>query len=102
MTLPDTGGVRFGTSVADESDAEGHTGSMAAKLRHQKRGGNPQVTAPSLDSNSAQMKAEAKIRATIVMTLMTMFIAGPDVSLKGSPTVSPMTAALCCSDPLPP
>ena len=27
---------------------------------------------------------------------------GPDVSLKGSPTVSPMTAALCASLPLPP
>ena len=31
-----------------------------------------------------------------------MFIAGPAVSLKGSPTVSPTTAALCGSEPLPP
>jgi len=29
-----------------------------------------------------------------------MFIDGPEVSLKGSPTVSPVTAALCASDPL--
>ena len=29
-------------------------------------------------------------------------MAGPDVSLRGSPTVSPTTAALCTSDPLPP
>ena len=29
-----------------------------------------------------------------------MFIEGPEVSLKGSPTVSPVTAALCASDPL--
>jgi len=27
---------------------------------------------------------------------------GPAVSLKGSPNVSPTTAALCGSDPLPP
>jgi hypothetical protein len=32
---------------------------------------------------------------------MTMFNAGPDVSLKGSPTVSPTTAALWTSEPLP-
>ncbi len=31
-----------------------------------------------------------------------MFIAGPDVSLNGSPTVSPTTAALCGSLPFPP
>lgn len=31
-----------------------------------------------------------------------MFIEGPDVSLKGSPTVSPTTAALCVSEPFPP
>jgi len=30
--------------------------------------------------------------------LDTMFIEGPDVSLNGSPTVSPTTAALCGSD----
>ena len=29
-----------------------------------------------------------------------MFIEGPEVSLKGSPTVSPVTAALCASEPL--
>ena len=27
---------------------------------------------------------------------------GPEVSLSGSPTVSPITAALCASEPLPP
>ena len=37
-----------------------------------------------------------------VNNLIKMLIAGPDVSLKGSPTVSPTTAALCCSLPLPP
>ena len=46
--------------------------------------------------------AEAKTSETIVMTLMRIFIAGPAVSLKGSPTVSPITAALCGSEPFPP
>ena len=46
--------------------------------------------------------AEANTSDTIVMTLMRMFMAGPEVSLKGSPTVSPTTAALWLSEPLPP
>ena len=32
-------------------------------------------------------------RATIDMTLMRMFIEGPEVSFSGSPTVSPTTVA---------
>ena len=39
---------------------------------------------------------------TRFMTLIIGFSAGPAVSLKGSPTVSPMTAALWASEPLPP
>ena len=39
---------------------------------------------------------------TVDTKLIRMFREGPEVSLKGSPTVSPMTAALCCSEPLPP
>src|SRR5690606_25028856 len=50
----------------------------------------------------AQTKAEANTRETIVMTLSRMFMAGPEVSLNGSPTVSPTTAALWGSEPLPP
>src|SRR6478752_2093860 len=37
---------------------------------------------------------------TIDISLIRMFIDGPDVSLNGSPTVSPVTDALCGSDPL--
>ncbi len=40
--------------------------------------------------------------ATRFMTLISGLRAGPAVSLNGSPTVSPMTAALCASLPLPP
>ncbi len=53
-------------------------------------------------SASDQTKALANTRLTIVMTLIKMFIDGPEVSLNGSPTVSPTTAALCGSEPLPP
>ena len=39
---------------------------------------------------------------TRFITLISGFSAGPAVSLNGSPTVSPMTAALWASEPLPP
>ena len=39
---------------------------------------------------------------TRFMTLISGLRAGPAVSLKGSPTVSPITAALWASEPLPP
>ena len=47
-------------------------------------------------------KMSAKTRATTVISLMRMLMEGPEVSLKGSPTVSPTTAALWASEPLPP
>src|SRR5690606_12735821 len=37
---------------------------------------------------------------TMDISLMRMFMDGPDVSLNGSPTVSPVTDALCASEPL--
>ena len=37
-------------------------------------------------------------RATIDISLIRIFIEGPEVSLNGSPTVSPVTDALCGSD----
>jgi hypothetical protein len=40
--------------------------------------------------------------ATIDITLIKMFIDGPEVSLSGSPTVSPTTQALWASEFLPP
>ena len=39
---------------------------------------------------------------TRFITLMSGLRAGPAVSLNGSPTVSPMTAAMWASEPLPP
>ena len=41
-------------------------------------------------------------RLTTLISLIRMFSDGPAVSLKGSPTVSPTTAALWASEPLPP
>ena len=46
--------------------------------------------------------AGAMISATRFITLISGLIAGPAVSLNGSPTVSPMTVAACASLPLPP
>ncbi len=46
--------------------------------------------------------AGATSSATRFITLMSGLIAGPAVSLNGSPTVSPMTVAACASDPFPP
>lgn len=41
----------------------------------------------------------AKIKDSIAINFIKIFKAGPDVSLRGSPTVSPTTAALWISDP---
>ena len=43
----------------------------------------------------------AKTTETMLMSLMRMLRLGPEVSLKGSPTVSPTTPALWSSEPLP-
>jgi len=43
-----------------------------------------------------------KTTLTIHISLIRMFKPGPEVSLNGSPTVSPMTAALWAGEPLPP
>lgn len=60
-----------------------------------------------LDEYSSCIKLKARIRPentmeTVEHSLIRMFREGPEVSLKGSPTVSPTTAALCWSEPLPP
>ena len=44
-------------------------------------------------------KNEAKTREKMADNLTKMFNEGPLVSFNGSPTVSPMTAALCSGDP---
>ena len=47
-------------------------------------------------------KIGAKTSDTMAISLIKMLSEGPAVSLKGSPTVSPTTAAACASVPLPP
>jgi len=44
----------------------------------------------------------ANSEATSDITVIIVFSEGPAVSLNGSPTVSPITAALCASEPFPP
>jgi len=46
-------------------------------------------------------KAPTKTNEVIAISLIRILIEGPLVSLRGSPTVSPMTAALCASLLLP-
>lgn len=45
-------------------------------------------------------KNGAITKATTDINFNKMFNEGPEVSLNGSPTVSPTTAALCASEPL--
>ena len=55
------------------------------------------------ESNSTHhifYKNGAITNATTDINLSKMFKDGPDVSLNGSPTVSPTTVALCGSEPL--
>ena len=47
-------------------------------------------------------KKGAKTSASTAMSLTRMLSDGPEVSLSGSPMVSPITAALCASEPLGP
>jgi hypothetical protein len=43
-------------------------------------------------------KKDPNTREVMADNLIKMLIEGPDVSFKGSPTVSPITAALCASE----
>jgi hypothetical protein len=52
--------------------------------------------------SSSEITAGRINNDTRFMTLISGFKAGPAVSLKGSPTVSPITAALWASEPFPP
>lgn len=47
-------------------------------------------------------KNGANTSDSTAMSLIRMLSEGPEVSFRGSPMVSPMTAALCGSDPLGP
>lgn len=47
-------------------------------------------------------KKGANTSDSTAISLMRMLSEGPEVSFRGSPMVSPMTAALCGSDPLGP
>ena len=55
-----------------------------------------------LISGETSRNTGANTSDTTAISFSRMFSEGPDVSLNGSPTTSPSTAALCASDPLPP
>ncbi|GKF38817.1 hypothetical protein Tco_0118878, partial [Tanacetum coccineum] len=47
-------------------------------------------------------KNGANTKDSTAMSLIKMFSDGPEVSFKGSPTVSPITDAVCASEPFGP
>ena len=53
-------------------------------------------------SGVTSKKTGANTRDTMAISFNRIFRDGPEVSLNGSPTTSPSTAALCASEPLPP
>ena len=67
------------------------------RCRAGRRGRGPSSSPSWRRPGSAAMAS----RLTMFMTLISGLRAGPAVSLSGSPTVSPVTAALCFSEPLP-
>jgi len=52
-----------------------------------------------LTKKAVLQKNWQKTKLKIAISLIKMLRLGPEVSFKGSPTVSPITAALCSSDP---
>ena len=54
----------------------------------------PQAIFSNLAMYPVLTKKSPKTREVIADSLIKMFIEGPDVSFNGSPTVSPVTAAL--------
>ena len=66
------------------------------------RGSSPRMTEGARSQCSQPARIASSSSATMLVILIIGFTAGPAVSLYGSPTVSPVTAALWASEPLPP
>ncbi len=71
------------------------------KKQHKKKKQNTQSfqSPKGLFKKAVLQKKLAKTKEIIAISLIKILRAGPEVSFKGSPTVSPITAALCSSDP---
>merc|ERR1712217_945023 len=70
---------------------------ISRKTVGSKQSAQSQKGPPSAFEYSAM--AEPNTKLMIAVSFMTMFSAGPEVSLSGSPTVSPVTEFLCASEP---
>ena len=55
-----------------------------------------------IEEFSGKLLVQQEPDASMLISLIRIFKLGPEVSLNGSPTVSPTTVALCASLPLPP
>ncbi len=81
----------------------GHSRDPGETPRAAVREGAPPGTRPPRPPEQPTYLISGMInRATMLATLIIGLIAGPAVSLNGSPTVSPVTEAAWASEPLPP
>jgi hypothetical protein len=60
------------------------------------------ATSPASGRGDDHYSSDTSSSATMLMILISGLMAGSAASMYGSPTVSPVTAALCVSEPLPP
>src|SRR3954470_12778833 len=108
------GGIRPGLGagpddLGDPVDAAGHSdfllGWAAGKADsfRPRAAGPPRAASPPVTWRTGGYVISGMMRiATMFATLIIGLIAGPAVSLNGSPTVSPVTEAAWASEPLPP
>src|SRR6478736_100277 len=99
------GGARAPPAAPSESGQQREAGAEGAEPAdgvwgHRKRAGR---AAPEhWTGPQDQMNSGAITSVIVLSSLISTCRLGPAVSLNGSPTVSPTTAALCASEPLPP
>src|SRR5262245_48169322 len=77
-------------------------GSPAADRPWRPAGPHPGCPRPERRGGAGYVNSGDASSDAMLISLIRMLIEGPAVSLNGSPTVSPTTAALCTSLPLPP
>jgi hypothetical protein len=98
----DGGGERAQDLLCELAGHRGLQGGEALRGDVGQDEGRPSLEAGPRSAMWAQTNAVANTSDTMVITFNRMFMAGPEVSLNGSPTVSPTTAALWGSEPFPP
>ena len=90
--------------VARSRTRTAELGAPSGGLARAAQAAHPPIVSPSprWGAKRSYVMSGMISRATMLATLIIGLIAGPAVSLYGSPTVSPVTAAAWASEPLPP